>query len=62
MMTLDHEPLLTRRHLAQLLSVTPRTIQRWEKLGLPVEHIGDLPRYRYSEVMDWIKKTEQISI
>jgi hypothetical protein len=37
-----------------LLSVTPRTINIWEKKGLPVAfYIGNFPRYNYDDVIFW---------
>ena len=54
--------LITRKHLSELLGCDPQTIARWEKVGLPVVHIGigKLPRYSYEEVYDWIKKQEEV--
>ena len=60
----DYKNLITRNHLAELLSVKPLTINRWEKIGLPVVHIGvgKLPRYNFMDVMDWIHKQENVSV
>ena len=52
--------LLTRNHLMQKLQLTKNTIRKFERLGMPVIHIGKLPRYDYAEVMDWIKKQEDM--
>lgn len=57
-----YENLITRNHLAELLSVRPLTINRWEKKGLPVIHIGKLPRYDFMSVMDWVHKQENVSV
>ena len=58
----NYKNLITRNHLAELLSVKPLTINRWEKRGLPVMHIGELPRYDFMDVMDWIHKQENVSV
>lgn len=51
--------LITRKHLAQLLEVSLSTIVRMEKQGMPVHYIGDLPRYLFEEVKDWIFSTQK---
>lgn len=54
---MEEEQLLTRNHLAHLLSVDRITIWRWEHEGLPVVRISPaLPRYKYSDVIKWLKK------
>jgi len=48
---------IKRKKLAELLSVTPRTIQRWEEKGLPVIRInGAAPMYDFTQVKKWIEE------
>ena len=54
------QELYTKDHLAQLLKVHPRTIDKYVKLGMPVIKIGDLPRFDYEDVIDWLKKREEM--
>ena len=58
----NYEGLITRKHLSMLVKVTPITIHRWEKLGMPVVHIGigKLPRYDYEECINWMQKMEKL--
>lgn len=51
--------LLTRNHLMDRLQLSKNTIRKFERMGMPVIHIGQLPRYNYEEVMDWLKKMEE---
>ncbi len=50
------EPRLSRKEVAKLLSVTTRTVQRWEEAGLLVpEYINSrVIRYRQSNVLSLI--------
>lgn len=50
--------LMTRELLAQYLSCHPSTITRYIKLGLPVEHCGDQPRYRKASVDRWLQRND----
>lgn len=56
----DYQGLITRKHLATLLSVDPQTVARYEKRGMPVVHIGPgkIPRYDYEDVITWLQKME----
>ena len=45
---------MTRATLAIYFGVKPRTIQRWEKLGMPTIHIGGIVRYSLPEIYKWI--------
>jgi hypothetical protein len=57
-----HEPLVTKRQLARHLVVCERTIERWERDGLPCRRLwsrrkdGRQPiRYRITEVEAWLE-------
>ena len=50
----DYKKLITRKHLASLLDVNPQTIVKLEKQGMPFVRIGDLPRYDYLKVVEWL--------
>lgn len=49
----DNEALMTRKSLSLYLQVSERTIERWEKLGMPYIAIGDIRRYNRAEVEKW---------
>jgi hypothetical protein len=50
------EPWVTKRQLADHLSVTPRWIELQHPLGLPHLSTGGMSRYRISEVEDWLRE------
>jgi hypothetical protein len=50
------EPWVTKRQLADHLSVTPRWIELQQPLGLPRLSTGGLSRYRISEVEAWLRE------
>lgn len=54
------ERLLTGEQLAQLLNVSSRTIRNWRgRRGLPVYMVGGtVPRYRESEVEEWLRQSK----
>lgn len=50
------EPWVTKRQLADHLSVTPRWIELQQPLGLPRWTTGGMSRYRISEVEAWLRE------
>jgi len=50
------EPWVTKRQLADHLSVTPRWIELQQPLGLPRISTGGMNRYRISEVEAWLRE------
>jgi phage terminase Nu1 subunit (DNA packaging protein) len=44
----------TRKTLALKLKVSQRTVERWEKLGMPVIKIGQIRRYDQGKVNEWL--------
>jgi hypothetical protein len=50
------EPWVTKRRLADHLSVTPRWIELQQPLGLPHLSTGGMNRYRFSEVEAWLRE------
>ena len=47
--------LLTTRQLCDKLSVTRQAVYKWRKAGCPtVVHSGNLCRYYYNEVVEWL--------
>ena len=55
--TLTHSGLLTKKQLADALSVTVRTISKWQKDGfLPVIKIGGRCLYPWAAVQDKLRR------
>jgi hypothetical protein len=55
----DHwspEPWVTKRQLADRLSVTPSWIEFQQPLGLPRLSTGGMSRYRISEFEAWLRE------
>jgi hypothetical protein len=50
------KPWVTKRQLADHLSVTPRWIELQQLLGLPRWSTSGMSRYRISEVEAWLRK------
>ena len=47
--------LLTTRQLCDKLSVTRQAVYKWRKAGCPtVVNSGNLCRYYYNEVVEWL--------
>lgn len=47
--------LLTKEELAKLLKVSGRTIENWERAGLPSYKLSPkVRRYKWTEVWTWI--------
>lgn len=47
--------LLTKNELASLLKVSPATVTRSVRRGMPVEHVGDLPRFDAAACRAWLR-------
>ena len=55
--TLIDSDMLTKKQLAAVLSVTVRTISKWQKDGfLPVIKIGGRCRYAWAAVQDKLRR------
>lgn len=54
----NNEQLIDQPELARLCKVTKKTIQNWQKKGLPNWRANETarPRYRYSEVLVWLRQ------
>ena len=53
------EPLLDLRQAAQLLGITPRTLQEWVRMRkIPYLKIGKLTKFRLSSLHIWIDAQE----
>lgn len=48
---------MTKLSLALFFQVSERTIERWEKLGMPVVRIGGTVRYELVKIMNWAETT-----
>jgi len=51
-----HSDLLTKKQVADALSVTVRTISKWQKKGLPVIKIGGRCLYPWAAVQDKLRR------
>jgi excisionase family DNA binding protein len=50
------EPLLTSEEAAALLSIHPKTLQKFARSGkIPAVRIGDLWRFRASALDEWVR-------
>lgn len=57
------EPLLDSEQAAALVRVHPKTLQRYARNGLVAGlRVGNLWRFRASDLNDWSKPSEQITI
>lgn len=54
--TYDLEPWMTKQQLARHLSMSVRWIEQRVKDGMPMVRFGSRPRFRASEVEQWISK------
>lgn len=52
---MDEKILISRSTLADRLDVNVRTIERWEKDGLPTIKIRQTVRYDFEDVEKWMK-------
>lgn len=53
------EPLITKKALSTLLSVSERWIEYRMGDGLPFLKLGNSPRYSYSQVLDWVREHQE---
>lgn len=57
---LEAEPLkpelLTRQQVAQVLQISSQTVMRMVKEGMPMQRIGDSPRFKVAHVLAWIEE------
>jgi excisionase family DNA binding protein len=52
----NFEPILTSEEAAALLKIRPKTLQRMARQGrIPAHRVGDLWRFRASELDDWLR-------
>jgi len=49
---------ITRRELADKLSISNQTIRRFERQGMPSLQVGSYPRYNLEEVLAWIQSQQ----
>jgi excisionase family DNA binding protein len=57
----DFEPLLTAAQAATLLSIHPRTLKKMARQGrIPGQQIGDLWRFRASELNAWWQSGQRV--
>lgn len=49
--------LMTKKQIAHFLSVSTRTIERWQQAdGFPYRRIGGVNRYDLVDVMAWVDR------
>ena len=53
--------LLTRKDLSLKLNCSIRLIDKYTKFGMPCVKIGDLKRYDYEEVIDWLRDRQEMA-
>jgi excisionase family DNA binding protein len=56
----DDDALLTTEQLAEALQVHPRTVRRWraEGGGPPIMWAGGHARYRWGDVVAWLRRRQ----
>lgn len=63
-MELDDDTLLTEAEVARLLTMSPRTLQKWRYEGghTPAFHkVGRAVRYRLGDVKEWLRERHRRS-
>ena len=55
------EALVDRAELARRLGVSTRALDRLRRDGLPELRVGDLPRWRWADVLAWLGAREAVS-
>jgi phage terminase Nu1 subunit (DNA packaging protein) len=60
-MAYQEDDLLTSAELAEALKVNERTVRRWrnEGTGPPVMWAGGLARYRWGDVLAWMRRRQE---
>lgn len=56
----DGPRLLDRHELAAALRVSPSTLDKLRRLGLPERKIGDSPRFDYQTCIAWIDANQSV--
>lgn len=57
--SLDHEPLLSRKEIAEIFKISLVTLHDWMKRGLPSHKQRGRVYFLRSEVMDYFKKKKR---
>lgn len=55
----ERERLLSRKEAAEILGITPETLAAWkclQRYDLPVVMVGRLPKYRLSDLQNFIER------
>ncbi|MGC9419821.1 MAG: helix-turn-helix domain-containing protein [Rhodovulum sp.] len=55
-------PLLTKKDLADHLRVSPRTVERWMKDGLPTRPVFGAVRFNPHDACDWLNMRFDLSL
>ena len=55
--------LLTTRQLCEKLNVTRQAVYKWRKAGCPtVVFSGNMCRYNYNEVVEWLNNRRTVDV
>lgn len=49
------EPHISGKELADRLSVSIRTVERWQSEGMPSEKFGRARRYQHQRCVEWLR-------
>lgn len=52
--------LLSKKQLASILGVSGRTVQRYQKMGMPHIRYGIRPKYVYQDVVKWLTENKRM--
>jgi predicted site-specific integrase-resolvase len=60
-MPYDEDDIIDSKELASRLSVHERTVRRWrnEGTGPPVLWAGGVARYRWGDVLEWLRREDK---
>jgi len=48
--------LLTTAQLCESLQISRRSLERYRKKGMPFYLVGNKPRFKYEEILEWMRK------
>ncbi|SFQ65341.1 DNA binding domain-containing protein, excisionase family [Roseivivax halotolerans] len=56
------EPLLSKKAVAEALSVSVRSVERWIEAGLPTRNVFGAVRFNPHDVTDWLRGAQDLDL